>query len=460
MIRLTALLLALVTASSSTAAAAVTVVGPEGGREVFSRGDLYDILAILTLTGTETTFARAAGSYTARSAEHEVQFTPGGSLAVIDGRLTALPGPVRNVEGHILATIETVNAILTPFAWRLRGEGDRLELVQAPAGIETIVVSQVHAAEGTLVVLRGCAERPQLSSRPGELVVRFSRPVELASPVTAEGALLGGQLVGRDLTLRLSPGLEVAASYVLDDPPRFVVRLSSGSETAPLQERGSGPLVVLDPGHGGEDWGARGPAGELEKTITLAIARMTAAQLQARGIAARLTRDSDAAVPLQDRTALANRLKASAFLSIHANASPARAAQGAETFFMSAEPSDVQAAEAAAEENAATPPDTVQLILWDLAQVANLNESARLARTIQENLNLLHGTRDRGIKQAPFLVLTGATMPAALVEVGFLSNPEEAAKLTERSTQEAIASALADATAAFLRAAPPATPSP
>jgi N-acetylmuramoyl-L-alanine amidase len=188
---------------------------------------------------------------------------------------------------------------------------------------------------------------------------------------------------------------------------------------------------------------------------------MVVAQLQARGVAVRLTRDSDQAVTLQDRTALANRLQASVFLSIHANASPARAARGAETYFMSAEASDIQAAQAAAEENATTPPDTVQLILWDLAQVANLNDSARLARSVQERLNTLHDTRDRGIKQAPFLVLTGATMPAALVEVGFLSNPEEAVRLTERSSQEAVAIALAEAVVAYLQQPGiSATPSP
>ncbi len=457
MIRFVALSLALLAAAAPPT---VSVLGPHGSQEIYARGGLVDLLAVLRLAGVETAFARAAGSYTAKAGDHEVQFTPGGSLAVVDGRLVALPGPLRTVEGHVLASVDTVNAILRPFGWSLRLVGERMELVEV-RGVETILVSQVQAAEGTLLVLRGCRQRPQVHLRGGELTVRFAEPVELAAAIQPEGAILGGALVGKELSLRLSPGLEVASTYQLDEPPRFVIRLAAVTHAAPLQERGQGPLVVLDPGHGGEDWGARGPAGELEKTIALAIARHVATRLQARGVAVRLTRESDEAIPLQQRTAVANRLKANAFVSIHANASPARAARGAETYFMSAEASDVQAAQAAAEENAATPPDTVQLILWDLAQVANLNESARLARTVQERLNTLHDTRDRGVKQAPFLVLTGATMPAVLVEVGFLSNPEEAARLNERRGQEAVATALADAILEFLEnASVAATPPP
>jgi len=456
MVRPLALALAILLAAA--ALAAVTLVSPTGSVEIASRGDLYDLLAIFRQAGVETAFARAAGSYTARAGEHEVQFTPGGSLAVVDGRLVALPGPIRTVEGKVLASIETANALLRPFSWQLEAQGERLELLQV-SGVEAIVLSQVQAAEGTLLVLRGCRQQPRVSWRGGELTLRFEGPVELAAPIEASGVVVGGGLVGHELTLRLTPGVEVAGSYHLEDPPRFVVRLSAATP-APLEARGEGPVVVLDPGHGGEDWGAAGPGGELEKNIVLGIARLTAAQLQARGVAVRLTREGDETVPLGERTALANRLRATLFLSIHANASPARSARGAETYFMSADATDIQAAQAAAEENASAPPDVVQLILWDLAQVSNLNESARLATTVQERLNTLHDTRDRGVKQAPFVVLTGATMPAALVEVGFLSNPEEAARLTDRRGQEAVAAALAEAVATFLQTRPSPTAPP
>jgi N-acetylmuramoyl-L-alanine amidase len=121
---------------------------------------------------------------------------------------------------------------------------------------------------------------------------------------------------------------------------------------------------------------------------------------------------------------------------------------------MSADASDPQAAQAAERENASAGSDAVQLILWDLAHVANLNASSQLARALQARLNALHAIADRGVKQAPFVVLTGATMPAALVEIGFLSNPEEAQRLLLPEFQNEVAAALAEGIVEYLHAAP------
>ena len=435
-------------------AAAVTVTTPQGPSEVFARGDLLDVVALLRLAGVEVQFAPAAGSYNAAAAGHEVQFTPGGSLAVVDGRLTPLPGPVRLVDGHVVGSLPTVAALLGAFGWTASGSAAAPELARV-GGTEQVELSVVRAPTGTTLVLRGTKQRPRVSTLPGFVTLLFPEPVALARPVEPEGELLAGELDGGTLTLRLAPGIEVASTYPLEDPPRFVLRLAKAEPVVPLVTPKSGPLVVLDPGHGGEDVGAKGPAGESEKEITLAVARATAARLQAAGVTARLTREGDEAVSLTDRTALANRLQAAVFLSIHVNASPARGAHGAETYYMSVDASDPQAAQAAARENASAAPDTVQLILWDLAHVANLNSSARLARGVQERLDALQGIRDRGIRQAPFVVLTGATMPSALVEVGFLSNAQEASRLLAHDTQEDVAAALAEAILEYLRSPTP-----
>ena len=435
-------------------ATAVTVSTPRGPGEVFARGDLLDVVALLRLAGAEVQFAPAAGSYNAVAAGHEVQFTPGGSLAVVDGKLMPLPGPLRLVDGHVLGSLATVGALLGPFGWTAKGSGGALELARV-GGIEQVELSVVRAPTGTTLVVRGTKQRPRVATLPGIVMLLFPEPVALARAVQPEGEVVGGELDGGTLTVRLAPGIEVASSYPLEDPPRFVLRLAKSEPAAPLVTPKGGPLVVLDPGHGGEDLGAKGPAGESEKAVTLAVAHATAARLQAAGVTVRLTRDGDETVSLTDRTALANQLQATVFLSIHVNASPARGAHGAETYYMSVDASDPQAAQAAALENASAPPDTVQLILWDLAHVANLNSSARLARAVQERLNALQGIRDRGIRQAPFVVLTGATMPSALVEVGFLSNTEEASRLLARDTQEEVAGAMAEAILEFLHAALP-----
>ncbi|MFH1175882.1 MAG: N-acetylmuramoyl-L-alanine amidase, partial [Acidobacteriota bacterium] len=440
---------------------AVTITTPGGNSELFARGELVDLVGLLRLAGAQVQFAPAAGSFTAVAGGHEVQFTPGGSLAVVDGRLTPLPGPARALEGHVVGSRATANALLGPLGWNLGGTGEAPVLAPV-TGAERLSVELLRTATGSMIVISGARERPRVVPSRAAVSLQFPNAVELAQPVTPEGGVLAAETHERSLTFRLAEGVEMTSSYPLENPARFVVLLGAAAPEAPGVAERKGPLLVLDPGHGGEDEGARGPAGELEKDIALAVARLTAAQLQAAGVAVRLTRETDQAVALVDRTALANRLRADAFVSIHLNASPARGARGAETYFMSADATDPLAAQAAARENASAPPDTVQLILWDLAHVANLNASASLARSIQERLNAEHGITDRGIKQAPFVVLTGATMPAALVEVGFLSNPEEAARLLSPAGQNEMAGALAAGALDFLRnqSAASSTPEP
>jgi N-acetylmuramoyl-L-alanine amidase len=437
---------------------AVSVATPRGPAEVFARGDLFDLVELIRLTGAEVAFAPAAGSYTALLGAHEVQFTPGGSLAVIDGKLATLSGPVRLLEGRTVGSLSTANELLAALGWGLRGSAAAPELAPLSAG-ERIEVAVVRDEVGTLLVVRGTAQRPRMTTAGAAVSLHFDGPVAIDRPIEAVGELETGELRDNTLTLRFLPGYEVANTYQLRDPPRFVLRIAPAQKPAPAGTQGvsrGGPLVVLDPGHGGEDQGATGPGGELEKNLTLAVARLTAGRLQAMGVATRLTREGDEGIPLHERTALANRLRADVFVSIHANASQAKGARGAETYFMNADASDPQAAQAADRENASASPDTVQLILWDLAHVANLDASSRLALAVQERLNAIQETRDRGIKQAPFVVLTGATMPAALVEIGFLSNPAETTRLTSAEGQDQIAAALAEAIAAYLRPSEPA----
>jgi N-acetylmuramoyl-L-alanine amidase len=461
----TAALLLVIAMIAGVPATAVNVATPQGAVDVFARGDLFDLVALLRLTGAQVAFAPAAGSYTASLNSHEVQFTPGGSLAVVDGRLTPLPGPVRSLEGHVVGAVTTAAALLEPLGWSLTGGAEQPRLVPLAAG-ERIALDLVPSASGTLVVIRGTSQKPRMIAVPGQVTLQFGSPLELTSPPPRQGELLGVDLHENTLTLRLAPGVEVASTYSLADPPRYVVRLgSAGAEARGELASRTGPLVVVDPGHGGEDQGARGPGGEQEKDITLAVSRLIVQRLQVAGITARLTREGDDTLALVDRTALANRLKADVFVSVHLNASPAKGARGAETYFMNADATDSQAAQAAARENASASGDGLQLILWDLAHVANLDASSRLAGAIQSQLNALHGITDRGIKQAPFVVLTGATMPAALVEVGFLSNPDEAQRLLTPEFQDEIATAVAQAIVSFIRSpqaanTPPPGPTP
>lgn len=434
--------------------AAVTVVTPARTAEVFSRADLVDLVEVLRLTGAAVEFAPAAGSYTARGDGREVQFTPGGSLAVVDGRLQPLPGPIRSLDGHAVGNLAVAAALLAPLGWELQGAVASGLTLSPSSDAAVLALSIVPENSATVVVAAGPPTPPRPRAVPGGLALVYQGPIRLAAPVMPRGGLHELSVDGNTLTLKVAPGWEVAASYPLDEPPRFVVRLGSSVPVAAAAVQRTGPLVVIDPGHGGEDQGAQGAGGVLEKTVTLAVARLVVERLSAVGVDARLTREGDETLPLRDRTALANRLRAEAFVSIHANASPARGARGAETYFMSADASDPQAAAVAERENTLAEDTTLGLILWDLAHVANLNASAQLAREIQDRLNVVHGIASRGVKQAPFVVLTGATMPAALVEIGFLSHPEEGQLVSQPDTQSRIADALAAAVVAFVRAAP------
>jgi N-acetylmuramoyl-L-alanine amidase len=172
-----------------------------------------------------------------------------------------------------------------------------------------------------------------------------------------------------------------------------------------------------------------------------------------------LTRDEDRLMGLDERTAIANYNRADLFLSIHLNASPRPEATGAETYYLSTDATDAEARTLAVRENlspggaAELPPELadLQLVLWDLAQNRYLAESGALAESIQHHLNQLTGTRDRGVRQAPFRILMGAMMPAVLVEVGFISNEKQEAMFRSSSYRADVVDALAAAVEDFLR---------
>jgi N-acetylmuramoyl-L-alanine amidase len=219
--------------------------------------------------------------------------------------------------------------------------------------------------------------------------------------------------------------------------------------------------IVIDPGHGGLEAGAEGKFGTLEKDLTLAISlKLAEIVRQTRASNVVLTRDRDVDISLEDRSAIANNNKATVFISIHVNGSYRKGAAGPETFFLSKDATDEESRRLAFLENnsedlenniQAEDQDVIKMILWDMAQTAYLKQSSQLAEDIQSQLNLLWGTKNRGIKQAPFKVLTGVACPAVLVEVAFLSNPQEERKLLTEEYQRKVAETIYTGLAKFLR---------
>jgi len=240
------------------------------------------------------------------------------------------------------------------------------------------------------------------------------------------------------------------------------------SRLPPVPVRHGRRMIVVDAGHGGVDNGMTGPIGRgpkiYEKNITLSVANKLGSQLKARGVDVLYTRSADTLIALDDRGRIANRAKGDLFISIHVNAANPNwkdpgGARGFETYFLSeAKTEDARRVEQM--ENSvirlesgarAGTSDPLSFIVSDMTQNQHLRESSQLAELIQQRLGGMHPGPSRGVKQAGFRVLVTAYMPAVLVEIGFGTNPREAAYMTEPSKQDALARAIADAAMAYLQ---------
>jgi N-acetylmuramoyl-L-alanine amidase len=250
------------------------------------------------------------------------------------------------------------------------------------------------------------------------------------------------------------------------------VRAPVASAPAELREAGRlpnglrpGHIVTIDPGHGGVDPGNPGvffPRGTREKEVTLAVGLLLAEELKRQGVGVKMTRTSDTLIALGDRGAYCT-ADCDLFVSLHVNSLTRRPGytdiRGFETYFL-AEAKTEDAARVAKMENEAVRFETgrstaetaggIDFILKDLQTNEHLRESARAAELVQRNLRTVHTGDNRGVKQAGFMVLTTARRPAILVELGYSTNPQDGQFLTTRSSQKAMAAAIADAIVSYL----------
>jgi len=215
--------------------------------------------------------------------------------------------------------------------------------------------------------------------------------------------------------------------------------------------------VIIDPGHGGKDCGAVGVDGLQEKDITLAVGLEVAARLKARlECEVIMTRDSDVFIPLEERTAIANSREGDLFISIHVNAAPSAKARGIETYILDLARNKT-AMQVAARENATSDHQLsdLQSILQDLIQNSKKSESIKLAEYVQDSMvsglkSSFPAVKDLGVKQAPFVVLLGAQMPAILTEIAFISNPEEAGWLKSDKYQAKVADQIVSGVSGYI----------
>ena len=207
--------------------------------------------------------------------------------------------------------------------------------------------------------------------------------------------------------------------------------------------------IVLDAGHGGHDTGTIGRGGLLEKDLCLDIAQRVGELIQTRmGAEVIFTRTDDTFIPLERRPEIANDNKADLYLSIHANSSPVASSSGVETYYLNFTTSQA-AMQVAARENASSQKTMFELkdVLQRIALQDKVEESKEFAAKVQQSLYTASvranaRTKDRGVRKAPFVVLIGASMPAILAEIGFLSNPRDEALLKKPEFRQKIAEGL------------------
>jgi N-acetylmuramoyl-L-alanine amidase len=463
-----------VSAGALAASTPISVVTATARREIVPlvRADremvaLQDLVADL---GVRLTSDPRGGAATLAFGAHEVGLYHGKSLASVDGDLRLLSAPVILEAGRWLVPLDGVPRLLGPLLerpveWRAAQRVLLLDDVRIPR----ISVSTFTTPDLARVVLEATESLPfRVHQEAGRVTVTIPRdlldvslePVQLAGGIVESVRFLGGK--ENLFAVKLGPRFQSLKAMEQESPARLVLEFSAPPAAAPppprpapvrraqTAPRPEGPrTIVIDPGHGGDDVGARGPGGALEKEVTLAIARRLRAELtSALGVQVFLTRERDLEIDLDERTAIANNYKADLFISIHANASRVQGVSGSEVYFLSYRASDEEARRMAQIEGSledlemAAPGSPLALILWDMAQAEHLQESEALASRIQEELMALTGSEKRGVKQAPFRVLVGATMPAVLVELGFISNPDEEKRLTSAPHQSRLVGAL------------------
>lgn len=233
------------------------------------------------------------------------------------------------------------------------------------------------------------------------------------------------------------------------------------SDAPPKVEGDARPLIVIDPGHGGIDNGAKGTGGELEKDVVLAFALILREKLEAQGkYRVAMTRSEDEFIALGERVRFARSRNAALFVSVHADALPKREglAEGATVYTLSENASDAEAARLAETENKAdviagvdltAEPDDVANILVDLAQRETKTFSMQFARTVVEELKSAARLHKHPLKSAGFKVLLAPDVPSVLVELGYMSTKDDLKQLTSANWRARTAQALAQAVDAY-----------
>ena len=449
---------------------------------------LDDIASAFQVAVRDDTLARAV-TVTARG--KTIVLTPEQSIASVAGRLVSLPAAPTRLGGRWYVPVEFIPralALVAETKFELR-KGSRL-LIAGDLRVPRVVVHRELPGNGARLVFDIAPPTAHsVLQEPGRLIVRFegAGAIDATLPAFAsEGWVQALHLAENPPSVVIELGPRFASFRAADTPvdpttSRLVLDVLGAATEAPPtaavtpQPEPSPVLptispglrtIVIDPGHGGEDTGAKGVKGTIEKDVVLAIARRVKGALEARlGARILLTRDGDAAVPLDARASLANNNKADLFVSIHANGSVRPSASGAEVFYAAIERYSGSAQSGVDAGGMLMPvfgggTREIDIVPWDTAQLRHITASAAAARLFEAALRQVVPMNPRALQQAPLRVLVGANMPAVLVEVGYVTNADQENQLRSGEFQGRLVQAIAEGIARFdARARSPLAPS-
>lgn len=425
---------------------------------------------------------------------HRYMFTVDTRVVVVDEDPILMRVPVRYREGSLMIPLEFISEILTPrTVENVELDEERLVLTIGSPDYNVTDLTFAEGDEGSKAVLL--------------LTEELLYHVDSETPGLLRLKIYGGRLnplkfnipEGKGLFNRVRAEQTDHDSYLFFDvkrtaarfrvefetdsfepgrEKRLVIFLSEGElpdipevdfagkrmleildDTSPKRETVPIRTIAIDPGHGGVDNGRVGPGGVLEKDVNLELSLLLRDRLVAElGVDVVITRVEDELVAFNQRVSVANAAKADLFISIHCNGWYHPDAGGFETYFLAPARTEEEAQLARVEnaslrfENPDLPPEAVDdldFILWDMIQNKFINESSEFAELIQKELSKFLEIRNRGVKQSVLRVLKGLQMPAALVEVAFLSNPREEKLLIDTDFQENVVRGIVEAVRRF-----------
>ena len=420
------------------------------------------------------------GAITVAYKGRSVVLTPDQTIASVAGRLISLPAaPVRN-GNRWLVPLDFVSRALGPiYDSRLELRRPSRLLIVGDLRVPRVTVRHEAAGSSARVTFELSPAAATAVSQQGQrLLVRFDADaLDVTLPVVPpQGDVQAVRLLdATNIAIDLGPRFTSyrATTQPSDTGARLVIDIVGAAEPTPPAPPAPAPAitsdaqpvlpqggvsirtVAIDAGHGGDDTGAKGAAGTLEKDVTLDAARRLKGALEARlGLRVIMTRDDDRTVPVENRSAVANNNKADLFISLHANASFRADVIGATAYVAAFSNADLSVEGLAPERLPVFGGGlrSIEVVPWNLAQIPHRGQSEQFAQLVTESLGTRVPLAARPLEHAPLRVLESANMPAVLIEMGYLTNAGQEEALRGNELPNGVAMALLDAIIRFREA--------